>query len=114
MSSPPSTAGGADTGSRVSFSRADVTDWKSLSSFFAGVKAKAGSVNMVFANAGAIQDSVIWEDEMDVDGNLAEPQLLTLDVTLKGVVLSRLLGHTGGCQLKMCSCKIGHVVLQEK
>ena len=44
---------------------------------------------MVFANAGVVQDSVIWEDELDADGNLVEPQLLTLDVTLKGVVLSR-------------------------
>ena len=45
---------------------------------------------MVFANAGVVQDSAVWEDELDVSGNLAEPQLLTLDVTLKGVVLSKL------------------------
>ena len=70
------------------FIRADVSSFLSLAAFFAAVQRTAGHIVLVFANAGVIQPTSIWDDELSPDGDLLEPSLLTLDVTLKGVIFT--------------------------
>jgi NAD(P)-dependent dehydrogenase (short-subunit alcohol dehydrogenase family) len=76
---------------RAHFSVANVTDWRSMSLFFAQVYQSAGTIDMVFANAGIIMHETIWVDDCDTDGNLSPPDLLTMDVCLKGAIFSEFL-----------------------
>lgn len=70
------------------FVKADVSKWDELSAFFAFAKHYAGRIDQVYANAGYAQSSSIWDDVIDDDGKLVEPELTTMDVTLKGVIYS--------------------------
>ena len=74
--------------SNVQFIQADVSDFASLALFFSIVHKEAGHIDLVFANAGVIQQSSPWDDDFSADGELKEPSLLTLDVTLKGVIFT--------------------------
>ena len=74
--------------SAVHFIRADVSSFLSLAAFFAAVHKTAGHIDLVFANAGVIQPSSIWDDDFSPEGDLLEPSLFTLDVTLKGIIFT--------------------------
>lgn len=71
------------------FVKADVSKWDDISAFFALVKHYAGRIDQVYANAGFAQKSSIWDDVVDESGKLAEPELATMDVTLKGAIYSK-------------------------
>ena len=74
--------------SNVHFIKADVSDFASLASCFSVIHKEAGHLDLVFANAGVIQQNSPWDDDFTADGELKEPALLTLDVTLKGVIFT--------------------------
>ena len=71
--------------------KADVSKWDELSAFFAFVKHYAGRIDQVYANAGYVQQTTIWDDVVDEHGKLAAPDLSTMDVTLTGTLYSRYL-----------------------
>lgn len=74
-----------------------MTNWDSLSGFFGFVKHYAGRIDIVFANAGYVQKASPWDDVVDENGKLLEPDMATLDVTLKGVIYSMLSRFCGHC-----------------
>jgi NADP-dependent 3-hydroxy acid dehydrogenase YdfG len=69
--------------------KCNVLVWSELRNVFTQAKSMFGHVDIVFANAGVVQSSSIWDDKLDENGELAEPEMLTLDVCLKSVVASK-------------------------
>jgi NAD(P)-dependent dehydrogenase (short-subunit alcohol dehydrogenase family) len=56
---------------------------------FRHAKKTYGHVDLVFANAGIGGAMGAFEDKLDENGELAEPDLLVIDVNLKSVILSK-------------------------
>lgn len=73
---------------KAEFYRVDVTEWRSLLSFFAQVKQKYQRVDLVFANAGVGEKNTVFTDLVEPDGSLAPPDLRVVDINLKGVIYS--------------------------
>lgn len=71
---------------RLTFVKTDVTDWRGLSSMFKAAKATHGKIDHVFANAGIGSKATYLDEQLDENGDLLEPNHLTYDVNLKGVV----------------------------
>ena len=71
---------------RLTFVKTNVTDWKDLSSIFKAAKSKHGKIDHVFANAGIGSKTTYLDEQVDENGDLLEPNHLTYDVNLKGVV----------------------------
>lgn len=69
--------------------QADVTQWDSLSAAFSSVYKSAGRIDLVFANAGVIEKDRFWETSFLQDNHVPEPDMLTVDVTLKGALFSK-------------------------
>lgn len=71
---------------RLTFVKTNVTDWRDLSSIFKAAKTKHGKIDHVFANAGIGSKATYIDEQLDENGDLLEPNHLTYDVNLKGVV----------------------------
>ncbi|KAF2102083.1 NAD(P)-binding protein [Rhizodiscina lignyota] len=70
----------------IKFMQCNVLVWKELRNVFAQAKRQFGSVDIVFANAGILESTSLFDDKLDDSGELAEPNLLTIDVNLKAVL----------------------------
>jgi NAD(P)-dependent dehydrogenase (short-subunit alcohol dehydrogenase family) len=78
----------------------DVLVWKELRALFSHAKKKYGRVDFVFANAGINQAFDVFEDKLDEDGELLEPQMPVIDVNLKSVITSMFgLSYEGFCSI---------------
>ncbi|KAJ9651506.1 hypothetical protein H2198_009203 [Neophaeococcomyces mojaviensis] len=79
----------AQLGERALFQTMDVDDWVSQRNLFDAAMQAFGSIDVVCANV-AIPEKENWlfEDKLDADGRLAEPDLKLIDVNLKGVMRS--------------------------
>jgi len=62
--------------------------WKELLAVFKYAKEKHGSIDIVFANAGINEPSNTFADTLDEHGELAEPNLITIDINLSSVISS--------------------------
>ncbi|KAL7627922.1 hypothetical protein AAE478_002117 [Parahypoxylon ruwenzoriense] len=67
------------------FHKADVTCWDSLSSAFSAVFATESRLDFVFANAGIMEKGDFFERH-DLSSPPPEPDELSIDVNLKGVI----------------------------
>ncbi|KAI1776599.1 3-beta-hydroxysteroid dehydrogenase [Hypoxylon cercidicola] len=67
------------------FHKVDVTSWDSLSSSFDAVFKAEGRLDFVFANAGIMENGKFFERH-DLSSPLPEPEELSIDVNLKGVI----------------------------
>ncbi|RFU26871.1 hypothetical protein B7463_g9468, partial [Scytalidium lignicola] len=72
----------------VKYINCDVTDWKSLSTVFAQTKLKYSKIDLVFANAGIVENNTVFVDSFDSDGGLSPPDLSVIDVNVKGVIMT--------------------------
>ena len=59
---------------------------------FKAAEEQYGKIDHVFANAGIAPTTSLLEDDLDEDGNLAPPNLRTLDVNLTGCLYTVKLG----------------------
>lgn len=73
--------------------KCDVLVWRELRGVFSHAKKKYGHIDVVFANAGIAGPLDQFEDKLDEDGELEEPNLVTIDVNLKSVVASQCPPH---------------------
>ena len=71
---------------RLTFVKTNVTSWNDLSTIFKTAKTKHGKIDHVFANAGIGSRATYLDEKLDENGDLLEPDHLTYDVNLKGVV----------------------------
>ncbi|XXG98854.1 hypothetical protein Hte_005184 [Hypoxylon texense] len=81
-------ADGNETKARPSnypFHKVDVTSWDSLSSSFDAVFKAEGRLDFVFANAGVMENGKFFERH-DPSSPPPEPEELSIDVNLKGVI----------------------------
>lgn len=80
----------AELGERVHFYEGSVSNWADQLRLFDGAVAQYGRVDLVFANAGIdeVVEDVFVDTVDEATGQLKEPALLVLDVTLRGVVLT--------------------------
>jgi NAD(P)-dependent dehydrogenase (short-subunit alcohol dehydrogenase family) len=83
---PPNNLKTAPNPSELSYSKTDVTSWKSLSGLFAETFDFYGRIDIVFANAGINEREDIFLDKFDSEGQLQEPSYEVLDVNLKSVL----------------------------
>lgn len=65
--------------------KVDVASWDSLSSSFDAVFKNEGRLDFVFANAGIMENGKFFERH-DLSSPLPEPEELSIDVNLKGVI----------------------------
>ncbi|KAF9887685.1 hypothetical protein FE257_009638 [Aspergillus nanangensis] len=76
---------------RGHFSRTDISSWASQAALFSSTFEKFGSVGCVVANAAMPEKSdFLWDDEHDDNGELKEPNLILIDVNVKGTLFSQL------------------------
>ncbi|KAL3484346.1 hypothetical protein BJX62DRAFT_244034 [Aspergillus germanicus] len=79
----------AEFGNRGHFSKADISSWASQRALFISTFEKFGSVDCVVANAAMPEKSdFLWEDKLDEDGELEEPNLTLIDVNIKGTLFT--------------------------
>lgn len=71
---------------RLTYVKTNVTLWADLSAIFKLAKAKYGRIDHVFANAGISGRTTYLDEQVDVNGDLLEPNHLVYDVNLKAVV----------------------------
>lgn len=76
---------------KVAFVRGDVTDWADQKRLFktAVEESPSGYINIVFANAAIVKgvDSV-FEDAVEEDGELVEPDFSVAEIGFRGVLLT--------------------------
>lgn len=77
----PSPLQGEPSGS-ISYRYCDVTDWESLRDIFLSFE----HIDIAVANAGVSQDPGYFDDVLDENGKLAEPQHLVVDVNFRSVL----------------------------
>ncbi|KAJ2901615.1 hypothetical protein MKZ38_001635 [Zalerion maritima] len=74
-------------GGAAVFQQTDVTRWESLQSLFDLARRKYGDIDAVFANAGLPErEPFLYEDKLDANGDLMEPDFRVIDVNLNGVL----------------------------
>lgn len=81
---------------RTTFHRADVTKYTDLSEAFQNAFDKQGSLDFVFANAGVVERFNFYAEHHAADKAVApppEPDLLSIDADLKGVILTTYLAQ---------------------
>jgi len=80
----------ATLSSRVIFVPTDILNWASISDLFKEAKTRFGSVEVVVANAGMMESSEFFNEDLDEHGELKEPEgaYKVLDVNLKGTMNS--------------------------
>ena len=67
-----------------------MTQWESLRSLFETARGKYGTIDVVIANAGMPEKGpFLLQDQMDANGELAEPDCRIIDVNLNGVLRSK-------------------------
>lgn len=71
--------------SNCTFHNVDVASWSSLSSSFDAVFKAEGRLDFVFANAGIMENGKFF-DKHDLSSPPPEPEELSIDVNLKGVI----------------------------
>lgn len=95
----------------------DVDDWVSQRNLFDAAMQAFGSIDVVCANV-AIPEKENWlfEDKLDADGRLAEPDLKLIDVNLKGVMRSELWELTLVLLIYLTASRlqVGHALLQKE
>jgi NAD(P)-dependent dehydrogenase (short-subunit alcohol dehydrogenase family) len=81
---------------RTTFHRADVTKYTELSETFQKAFDKKGTLDFVFANAGVVERFNFYAEHPAADKTVApppEPDLLSIDADLKGVILTTYLAQ---------------------
>ena len=71
--------------SRAVFIRTDVQSWKSLDNLFVTTLQACRQIDIVVANAG-LQTTSFWENILDANGALQEPDWQVIDTNLKGIM----------------------------
>lgn len=67
-----------------------MTQWESLRSLFETARSKYSTIDVVIANAGMPEKGpFLLQDQMDANGELAEPDFRIIDVNLNGVLRSK-------------------------
>lgn len=72
--------------------KTNVADWAELSNLFKKTKERFGRIDYVFANAGIGPRANYLALETDANGDLKEPSYEVLDVNLKSVMNTAVLG----------------------
>jgi NAD(P)-dependent dehydrogenase (short-subunit alcohol dehydrogenase family) len=65
--------------------RTDVQSWSSLSKLFQTTLDACRQIDIVVANAG-LQTTSFWNDTVDANGDLQEPDWSVIDTNLKGIM----------------------------
>jgi NAD(P)-dependent dehydrogenase (short-subunit alcohol dehydrogenase family) len=81
---------------RTTFHRANVTKYSDLAAAFQNVFLESGSLDFVFANAGVIERTNFYATHSETGRGVTpppEPDLLSIDADLKGVVLTSYLAQ---------------------
>lgn len=69
--------------SRFLFQKCDITNWNAQRSAFQAAVDKFGVIDAVYVNAGIAEyKDQFFKDELDADGQLAEPDRRTIDIDL--------------------------------
>lgn len=78
---------------RAIYMRANVTQWEDMVDLFEGTISRFGRVDMVVANAGMMESTVVLDMQLDEGGTPLESKeaLEVLDVNLKGSLNSELM-----------------------
>ncbi|KAJ5272978.1 hypothetical protein N7478_008103 [Penicillium angulare] len=71
---------------RYKFLKVDVSIWESIRGFFAQAKDLFGRIDHVFVNAGVAPTTDFLNHTLDSDGNIAPPNLRTINVNLIGAI----------------------------
>jgi len=79
-------------GSQVTFLKTDVTSWVDQAALFKKSEEAHGVIDHVFANAGVAKTTSFIEDEVDENGMLKAPDLITYNVNLIGCMYTTRLG----------------------
>lgn len=74
------------------FLKTDVTSWNQLKTLFKTASSKHGRIDHVFSNAGISGRADYLKDNYDEAGELLEPETLTYDINLKGMINTSYLG----------------------
>jgi len=77
---------------RCAYIRTDVQSWSSLSTLFLTTLNACRQIDIVVANAG-LQTTSFWEDRLDANGELQEPDWQVIDTNLKGIMATVKLAH---------------------
>lgn len=73
----------------TTFHKVDVSDYRALASKFQAVFDSSGKcLDFVFANAGVIERADFYAQRPELDEPPPEPNLLSVDVNLRGVMLT--------------------------
>lgn len=64
-------------------------EWKELRGVFSQTKKNHGHIDIVYANAGTVTGLDAFDDKIDGDGELSEPNMGVIDVCLKSVIASQ-------------------------
>ncbi|KAJ5775876.1 uncharacterized protein N7511_000887 [Penicillium nucicola] len=81
---------------RTTFHRANVTQYSDLAAAFQAAFLESGSLDFVFANAGVIERNNFYATHSETGKDVSpppEPDLLSIDADLKGVVLTSYLAQ---------------------
>jgi NAD(P)-dependent dehydrogenase (short-subunit alcohol dehydrogenase family) len=71
---------------KFKFVKADVASWESLRDAFVQAEKWFGRIDHVFANAGVATTTFFLEGELDANGELAPPNMRTININLIGVL----------------------------
>ena len=71
--------------SRCVYIRTDVQSWTSLLTLFETTLSACRQIDIVVANAG-LQTTTFWNDTLDPNGYLQEPDWKVIDTNLKGIM----------------------------
>jgi NAD(P)-dependent dehydrogenase (short-subunit alcohol dehydrogenase family) len=80
---------------RATFIAVNILDWGQMNSLFRLAKEKFGTIDVVVANAGVMESSLVLESqEVDETGDLKEPTeaYKVLDINVKGTLNSQFSG----------------------
>ena len=78
--------------SQFSFIKTDTTSWPDLLALFKHAKEKHGRIDHVFSNAGISGRADYLSEKFDSNGELEEPNQLTFEINLKGMINTSYLG----------------------
>ena len=73
--------------------KCNVLEWKELRRVFSKTKKNHGHIDIVYANAGIVTGLDAFDDKLDEDGELLEPNMGVIDVCLKSVIASQFCHH---------------------
>jgi len=81
--SPPKKSSPLSSSPRVVFQQCDITSWPAQRAAFKASVAKFGAPDAVYVNAGiAEHGDQFFKDEFDADGELKEPNRITVDIDM--------------------------------